>query len=142
MAQRLSGIWFKLVEPDGFHLGILMVPPGVAGNIETHGRCRCPQRADWMPAWAWTIGAGGMTAPMGVTVSFIDFVPADHLMRDAIMVFGISLSGLNKEPGFAFIPSAEYMFRGLAQPAKVKGKDVQNQAVASRFSVLDFADDK
>lgn len=141
MAQRLSGIWFKLVEPDGFHLGILMVPEQIAHGIETRGRWRCAQRADWMPAGAWTIG-DGMTAPMDVTVSFIDFVPADHLMRDAIMVFGISLSGLNKEPGFAFIPSAEYMFRGPAQTAKVKGKDVQSQAVASRFSVLDFADDK
>lgn len=137
MAQRLSGIWFKLVEPDGFHLGILMVPEQVAHGIETRGRWRCAKRSS-LPSIAAFVP--GVSPAMAMEGNLIDFVPADHLMRDAIMVFGISLSDLNKEAGFAFIPSAEYMFRGPAQPAKVKGKDVQSQAVASRFSVLDFAD--
>lgn len=133
MPQRLSGIWFKLVEPDGFYRGILMVPQVVAVTIEQNRPCRMAQRGK-LPS----------VSDYGVLpndISFMDFVPAsDYLLRDAIMVFGISLSDLNKEPGFAFIPSADYLARGPrpVEIKKVAEGSTMERAVASRFERLDF----
>ena len=126
MAQRLSGIWFKLVEGDGFYLGILIVPLQVALNIEDKGRWRVAKRAELMP---------------DVNVSFMDFIAADHIMRDAIMIFGITVSDINKEPGFAFIPSAEYMQRGPAVLTQPAVRRANTEAVNNRFTGLEFANE-
>ena len=134
MAQRLSGIWFKLVEPDGFYMGILMVPKEVADGIETNNRWRVAKRMrpDELLPVPWS-----KAAPLPVmSVSMIDFVAADGLMRDAIMVFGLTMAELNQERGFAFIPSAEYLQRGPSLP---KVEPVKAEPVDSRFKVLDFS---
>lgn len=104
MPQRLSGIWFKLAEPDGFYLGILMVPLQVALNLEDMGRGRVAATAA-LPSIS-SFDPRERLSPAEYTINYIDLVQADHLLRDAIMVFGISASNLNKESGFAFIPSA------------------------------------
>jgi hypothetical protein len=132
MPQRLSGIWFKLVEGDGFYLGILMVPEDVARALESPGRTRCAR----MPTMAIGLWTGTNAAPVA-EIQTIDFVLADNLMRDAIMVFGITLSDLNKERGFAFIPSAEYLLRGPTK-AQVNAGKVNDKAVSNRFAALDF----
>lgn len=114
MAKRLSGIWFKVVEMDGFYAGILMVPQEVAHGIESATCCRYAKCFDLTikPAWLVTGANVQKIAP----IDYIDFVSADGSMRDAIMVYGITMSDLNKERGFAFIPSAEYLLRGKPIP--------------------------
>lgn len=137
--MRLSGIWFKLLEPDGFYMGILMVPKEVADGIELQNRWRVARPEAGIPfSKATTIAPNYYRvdlAPSDMSISMIDFVAADHLMRDAIMVFGISLSDLNKERGFAFIPSAEFLQRGPSLP---KVEQVKAEPADSRFKVLDF----
>lgn len=133
MAQRLSGIWFKLVDQDGCYLGILMVPEDIALGMEGTGRYRCARRVSLPSVASWMGKATKSLIPEPTYM--IDFVAADHLMQDAIMVFGITLSDLNKERGFAFIPSAEYLQRGPSLP---KVEPVTAQPVDSRFQVLDF----
>lgn len=135
MPKRLSGAWFKLVEPDGFYLGILMVPEQVASEIERRdGPFRYPRRP---PMSMYTMWRDKLEPSAMMDMQIIDLVPAPYPMTDAIMVFGISLSDLNKEPGFAFIPSADYLNRGPAETVKKTAK-TKPEPVPNRFSVLDF----
>lgn len=109
MAMRLSGIWFKYVEPDGFYLGILMMPQDAADMVEKHGRART--RKAWVPSAVPSFKVQG-----SVMVEFIDIVAMDQQVTGAVAVFGISPSDLNKERGFAFVPSADYLQRGYKAP--------------------------
>ena len=140
MPQRLSGVWFKLVEPDGFYLGILMVPEGVARMLEDKG---CPVRVarrNAMPSWRdWAQGIRPQDYDM---VDAMGFYPCPSISDDAIAVVGITLSELNKEPGFAFIPSAEYMQRGPVPEKKPQRRQsAVTEPAPNRFAVLDFPDE-
>ena len=130
MAQRLSGIWFKLVQPDGFYLGILCVPQSVAEGIEKGGRWRCQMSVQRYVSTA----DDRLVARAPDRIYYFDFVPMDHIMRDAIAVFGISLSDLNKEPGFALIPSKDYIDLGKPAPANIAPPEKKTS-----FPELDFA---
>jgi len=137
MPKRLSGAWFKLVEPDGFYLGILMVPERIALSLEENrGPFNVPQRANWP-----SISFGMDIAPMDVSVKMMTFLPA-YEPPDALMVYGISMSDLNKEPGFAFIPGAEYMQRGPVPEKKPQRRQsAVTEAAPNRLAVLDFPDE-
>ena len=130
MAMRLSGIWFKLVEGDGFFLGILLVPKDVADSIEQHGRCRVARAMGLSVMASFELGA--MMRPSDA-INFIDFTRSYDDRRDAIMMFGCTVSDINKENGFAFVPSADYLGRAYVPPAvettPIKGNRFQLPAV-------------
>jgi hypothetical protein len=105
--MRLSGAWFKLADERGVYIGLLMVPEVVSDAFEkkheTSVRCvRHPQ----MPMWLDNPGA------MNNLVAFTPFVVELSWRieaRDMLTLWLITPEEISAEPGFAFLPSAEYL---------------------------------
>jgi len=107
--KRLSGAWFKLVDDAGICIGLLMVPERVAGVFEGgefHVRC---YRHPGTPPVTWS-----PEMMNEAVVEFRFFLISQswrYNARDALELQMITPEEIATEPGYAFIPSAEYLRR-------------------------------
>lgn len=109
MSRRLSGAWFKLVDTGNTYLGALMMPEVLARHLE---REKSSVVAYQRPPPITTFPS--LREMQGdVTVRQYTISKAYYPMEDAVMVFGITPDDLALEPGFAFLPNADYLLAKL-----------------------------
>lgn len=109
--QRLSGCWFKLFDPDGTHLGVVIVPEDVARYLETERQVTVAQRFPPIRAFESVYNITEVTVRQ--------FYLAEAMYpNDGVMLFNITPEQLSLEPGFAFTPGSGYRARP-AQTIKV-----------------------
>lgn len=107
--MQLSGNWFKLVEPGAAYLGVLMVPEWVSADIESRRErgdaVQVARRAHWS-AVGWCRNASNDSERSAVFL-----IAPIYRQDDALALIGITPEEISAEPGFAFLPSAEYLRR-------------------------------
>lgn len=114
--NRLSGAWFKLVDERLTHIGLLMVPENVAKAFEKDKRSHVEHyREPSLPMGNWTM-AMMATAPM--IHKFVIGQTWDREGRDALRLYMITPDEIATEPGFVFLPSAEYLRRPEKAPER------------------------
>lgn len=112
MSRRLSGAWFKLVNQRGNYLGMLMMPEDAARHLEgkeySYTTYRRPE-----PGAFPTLS--GIQADMLLQqLHQFHIVKASYIAENAVFIIGITPDEIITEPGFAFLPSAEYIRAMLA----------------------------
>lgn len=119
--NRLSGAWFKLCDRAGY-IGLLMVPDGLAERFEKrldrHVRC---YRQPRMPVM-W--GKQDMLSTIPALSLFVveQNWSLDH--PESLMLHMITPEEISAEPGFAFLPSAEYLQRPVVEKPAPEQKPV------------------
>ena len=114
--NRLSGAWFKLADEGGVHIGLLMVPDGLAEQFEKrHQRevvcCRHPK----LSIRGWKPGDHTMLEIMPSLARFL-VMRSHHIdSLGMLALFGITPDAIALEPGFAFIPNGEWLRRPVAE---------------------------
>lgn len=109
MSRRLSGAWFKLVAQNGDHLGMLMVPEGVAKHLE--GKEYAYTTAKQMKIDAYWPTLKSMQE--SVIVHQFHIAQAGWCSDNAVHIVGITPEEIDGEPGFAFLPNADYLLAKL-----------------------------
>jgi hypothetical protein len=107
----LSGGSVKLRDDHGAFIGVLIVPSNISTQLDyvkSHERTVRVFKRPLMTAASWSPHDDAMCEIM--QAEFFLIVPSYH-RSDSFMLAGITPEEINSEPGFAFLPSAEYMRR-------------------------------
>jgi len=111
--MRLSGAWFKLADERGVYIGLLMVPEVVSEAFEKkHQHTVQCYRVPHMP--------GFFSDPLAINsvIKMHPFIITECWNiegRDMLNLVSITPEEISAEPGFAFLPSAEYMRRPVVE---------------------------
>jgi hypothetical protein len=109
VVKALSGHSFKLTDPkDGAYLGVLIVPESVAEYLGNHYQAMC-QRYSRFPS----IFEGPTNYDVISAGQF--WLTKAYGLEGAVNVHQITPEEISLEPGFAFLPSAEYLRRVAAE---------------------------
>jgi hypothetical protein len=116
--NRLSGAWFKLVDERGVHIGVLMVPEDVALQFEKNHEyyVGCYRRSKMLTGML-SVTSEPMNSQSASLGRFLvkRCYHLDH--HDALSLEMITPEEVSTEPGFAFLPNAEYLRILVAEKA-------------------------
>jgi hypothetical protein len=120
--MRLSGAWFKLADDRGVYIGLLMVPEDVSDAFEKkHERSVQRYRRPRMPRFFTD------HVTMSNTIEISPFIITECWKiesMDMLTLIMITPEEISAEPGFAFLPSAEYLRRPVVAPPAPEAKPV------------------
>ncbi len=105
--------WAKVLDPvdNKSVLGLIGMKHSIADTLERRGGHRIIGRAEMATAQWWATATDMTLTDM--TISSFTIQRARHRYGDGVFVFGIQLEALSEEPGFMFLPSAEYIRRSM-----------------------------
>ncbi len=114
--KALSGTMFKLADKRGEYLGVLIVPAWVAKALAGSDEYQTVAVQQHVPltnpfSHPNEIDANATTGVFNLASSYD--------LAGGVVLLGIDVGAISKQPGFAFLPAASYLARVSPAPEHV-----------------------